>query len=334
MVVLARKPALAAVAALVLCATGCILSGQKGARFAFSHAEHVGEQGLACVNCHADAGRSDEPGMPDPDACGVCHDELDVEKPAEKRVASLFEEGRFRAHRTLALDDELKFSHARHTAAIADCSACHADVAEADGPDVAEFAMDRCTACHDEKQVASACTTCHTTVDAVVAPASHAVDWKRQHGRCARSGSSAMGDRCSLCHTEQYCVQCHREEPPANHTPYWLQRAHGLSAMIDRAGCMACHRSDSCASCHAEQMPQNHTATFGSPNNTHCVSCHFPLRNEGCVACHRDTRSHALAAPKPRDPVHLKGQNCRQCHGLSAPLPHTDNGDDCNACHR
>jgi hypothetical protein len=26
--------------------------------------------------------------------------------------------------------------------------------------------------------------------------------------------------------------------------------------------------------------------------------------------------------------------NCRQCHGMTAPLPHVDKGDDCNACHR
>lgn len=332
--VLARKPAILLGMALALCATGCILAGRDTKRFAFSHAEHVGEQKLSCVNCHADAGRSDQPGMPDPDACGVCHEELDANKPADGQVASLFEGTSFRAHHVLALDDELKFSHARHTQAVNDCGACHADVAGAAGPVEKGFAMDRCTTCHAERNVPPACVTCHTHVDALVAPASHEVDWKRRHGRCVRSGSDATSDRCSLCHQESSCVQCHREEPPENHTPYWLQRAHGLTARMDRASCMACHRSDSCASCHAEETPMNHTGSFGMPKDSHCTICHFPLRNEGCVACHRDTHSHALAPPKPRnDPFHTKGQNCRQCHGLSTPLVHVDNGDDCNACH-
>ena len=153
MVVLARKPAISLFAALALCATGCIIAGHEPARFVFSHAEHVGEQDLECINCHADAGRSDQPGMPDPDACGVCHDELDAQKPEHERVASLFEGTQFRAHRVLALDDELLFSHARHTQAVADCGACHADVAGASGPVANGFTMDRCTSCHDERKV-------------------------------------------------------------------------------------------------------------------------------------------------------------------------------------
>jgi hypothetical protein len=165
------------------------------------------------------------------------------------------------------------------------------------------------------------------------APPSHAVHWKREHGRCVRSGSDAMTDRCSLCHTESSCLDCHRSEPPANHTPFWLQRAHGLTASMDRANCAACHREDSCASCHAETKPRSHTAAFGAPRDTHCVSCHLPLASAGCSACHRDTQSHALAPPKPSDPVHVRGQNCRQCHVPPRMLVHADNGDDCNACH-
>ncbi len=333
MAFLTRRPALLASAALLLGATGCILAGKTSARFAFSHAEHVGEQQLACVSCHADAGRSDEPGMPDADSCGVCHEEIDASQPAAMRVASLFDGDRFRAGHALALDHELKFSHARHVGAIGDCGACHADVAASSGAKSEPFSMDRCTSCHAKRHLSPDCATCHTVLDVDVAPQSHRVDWKRAHGRCARSGSDATSDRCALCHQESACIQCHREEAPANHTAHWLQRGHGLAARMDRQNCAACHREDSCASCHAEETPRNHTSAFGSPRSTHCVSCHFPLQNEGCVACHRNTKSHGLAAPKPSDPVHFGGQNCRQCHGLSAPLPHVDNGSDCNACH-
>jgi hypothetical protein len=33
-------------------------------------------------------------------------------------------------------------------------------------------------------------------------------------------------------------------------------------------------------------------------------------------------------------PGHTPGMNCRQCHGLTAPLPHADNGSECARCHR
>lgn len=333
MAFLARKPAVAALTSLVLCAAGCVLAGRAKPRFAFSHAEHVGEQSLACVSCHADAGRSDEPGMPDADACSVCHDEIDATKPKALHVAQLFDGASYRAAHALALDAEVKFSHARHAAVISDCGACHADVATSAGETAGAFMMDRCTTCHDDRNVSPDCAVCHTRVGIDTAPLSHAVDWKRGHGRCVRSGSDATADRCALCHQESSCIQCHREEAPANHTAHWLQRGHGVTARMDRQNCAACHREESCASCHAEETPRNHTAAFGSPKNTHCVSCHFPLQATGCVTCHRDTRSHALAPPKPRDPIHVRGQNCRQCHVPPRTLEHVDNGSDCNACH-
>jgi hypothetical protein len=71
---------------------------------------------------------------------------------------------------------------------------------------------------------------------------------------------------------------------------------------------------------------------FGSPQNTHCLSCHLPLQGEGCFTCHKGTPSHQTAAPMPAN--HLPSMNCRQCHGLTAPLPHPDNGSLCTACHK
>lgn len=333
MAVLEPTPRRFLVLALLLGVVGCMLTTQKAPRFAFSHAEHVGEQELECVNCHADAGRLEAPGMPSPDTCAVCHDELDVEKSAERRVAGLFTGESFRAAHALDLDPELRFSHARHVAALKDCALCHDDVVRSRGERPAAFAMDRCTTCHAERNAPNDCATCHTRLDTTVAPPSHLRDWKRAHGRCVRSGSEATADRCELCHQESSCIECHQVEPPANHTAHWLARGHGLTARTERQDCAACHREDSCASCHAETPPRSHTAAFGAPQSRHCYSCHFPLAESGCGTCHRTSTSHALAAPKPADPVHVSGQDCRQCHGLSAPLPHADNGNDCNACH-
>jgi hypothetical protein len=62
------------------------------------------------------------------------------------------------------------------------------------------------------------------------------------------------------------------------------------------------------------------------------MGCHQPLGNESCAVCHKGTPSHALATPKP--PGHNPAMNCRMCHGNGQPLPHFDNGDDCNSCHQ
>jgi hypothetical protein len=56
-----------------------------------------------------------------------------------------------------------------------------------------------------------------------------------------------------------------------------------------------------------------------------------PLQGDSCFVCHKGTPSHLMAAPKP--PNHSPAMDCRSCHGLSEPLPHFDNGDDCNTCH-
>jgi hypothetical protein len=63
----------------------------------------------------------------------------------------------------------------------------------------------------------------------------------------------------------------------------------------------------------------------------HCLTCHEQLSESACSVCHKGTPDHRLAAPKPAN--HTAGLNCRQCHGHGQPLPHVDNGTDCNSCH-
>src|SRR6185503_1230191 len=98
------------------------------------------------------------------------------------------------------------------------------------------------------------------------------------HGQCVRRSSGATAERCDLCHKDSSCIQCHREEAPTNHNAFWHLRGHGIAAMMDRQNCAACHETDSCVRCHEEAIPRNHVASFGSPQDTHCLSCHFPLQ--------------------------------------------------------
>jgi hypothetical protein len=194
--------------------------------------------------------------------------------------------------------------------------------------------MEKCIACHEQRaHKQDDCAVCHQEIRAGKAPADHLQNWKRFHGQTVQAAGGAKAARCTLCHEqERDCIRCHQDEAPANHTNYWRDRGHGIDVGIARDRCSTCHQSDSCVRCHQDTSPRSHTASWGSPMDRHCVTCHAPLGSQGCVVCHKSTPSHALAAPMPAN--HAPGMNCRQCHGLTAPLPHPDKGDSCEACHR
>jgi hypothetical protein len=325
---------LTALALMLVTAGGCMwfdkLGGDHG--LAFDHELHVKQQGLSCINCHQDAKRADDPGMPGLDQCMTCHEEIDPAKAPEKHVDTLFHGEKFDAHHASQLTSEVVFSHKRHTTANLECGACHTGI-EKNQRITADMrvTMDNCTRCHSSVQVATDCSTCHREVAQNWAPDTHHHNWKKMHGGVVRAESDATVDRCTLCHTESTCAACHKSEPPESHNNFWRLRGHGVAAMIDRQNCAACHESDSCERCHRDAIPQNHVGMWATTKATHCLSCHAPLRDTGCAACHQDTPSHLQALPKPPD--HYIGQNCRQCHGIFAPLPHVDNGSDCNSCH-
>ncbi|MEO6711285.1 MAG: hypothetical protein ABI054_08675, partial [Planctomycetota bacterium] len=223
--------------------------------------------------------------------------------------------------------------HARHVVAGQTCESCHSSIAtnERIEPEM-RVSMDSCMQCHASMGKPNDCASCHREIRADAPPASHAQNWTRAHGASVRNPTGLIGDRCSLCHTESSCATCHKETPPQNHNNFWRIRGHGVAAQMDRAGCAVCHTPDTCSTCHADTLPQSHTGMWGSPKDSHCVTCHFPLTDNGCIACHKDTPSHALATPMP--PWHDLGMNCRQCHGVTQPLNHVDDGSTCVMCHR
>lgn len=328
-----RRASIACAVAMTVLAAGCVLIGELGRgvrRYAFAHADHVSDEGLACIDCHPGAVDGEHPGMPAPEVCADCHASIDASKAPEARVDAWYDAGAYRAAHAEAQSSEILFPHARHAAAMA-CGTCHAGIEK--DRDVARrepATMDDCTACHAKEDAPNACTTCHAELRRETAPASHAADWPRHHGLVVRSLSERTADRCELCHTEAGCLQCHKEEEPASHTLHFKERGHALMASLDRDNCAACHTTDTCDRCHREVLPRTHVGNWSSTFAGHCLGCHFPLREEGCVACHKATPGHR-STPKPPD--HTPVMICRQCHGLVAALPHADKGDDCNACH-
>lgn len=319
-----------AVLALLLlgAATSCVLiESWLGEAVGFSHALHV-EVGLDCADCHGEDGA---PLPPELDTCLMCHEDIDPDKPVELHAATVMAAIRPRP----AWSDDVLFGHQDHLDAGLDCASCHGGIAEATRlPDPALVqTMADCTACHEQQGLVTAnCQTCHSELSAEVPPANHRANWTRMHGPVFRNSSGATVDDCAMCHTDTSCSSCHLSEAPANHTNTFRQRTHGVSASIDREGCDTCHQQASCMSCHESTRPQSHRAGFGGKQSGHCLSCHFPVTNQSCGVCHQSTPSHLMAAPKPAD--HSPAMNCRQCHGVDQPLPHVDNGSNCNLCHK
>lgn len=326
---------LAIALAVTACSLGGIFGDEDEPALVFNHKVHF-DEGLACEDCHTGVLDSDEPGYPALGGCMLCHDSMqDEETPPEKRIETLFDaEENYLPARHSQLADETIFSHQRHVEAELDCSACHGDLetAETLDPDVLAVSMSECMDCHSEKSAPNECTTCHTEYDTEKAPYTHDHNWQRLHGRIVRAQPGDLVNDCSLCHTEQTCVSCHRDEQPESHNNFFRLRGHGIQASIDRQSCWACHRTDFCERCHSETRPLSHSGAWGSPQNNHCLGCHEPLNASSCYTCHKATPSHRMATPKP--PGHVASMNCRLCHGMGVALPHADNGSDCNSCHR
>lgn len=322
---------------VLLALAGCVFfdgAGSTRRSYAFSHKVHL-EQEIGCTDCHLAAETGDAPGMPGVGACRLCHAELDAEKPPERKVESLFDGKTFKTTKRGALGDELKFPHLAHVSAGLDCAACHdAITTNEDTLELPVPSMDACSKCHVERKVVNECSTCHSEIRAELAPPTHDGLWTKLHGGVCRAGSERTVDNCSMCHAPTDCTTCHLTNEPENHTNQWRRVGHGITASLDRESCSTCHRPDTCTSCHSQSQPRSHVGMFGSPLNNHCITCHEPLQSEGCAACHSGTPSHALAQPKPAG--HTPAMNCRQCHlpgGTLPPMPHVDDGSNCNRCH-
>ncbi len=338
MALLSRRLRMALGLGLAGSAVGCAVAVGLGllveGRPRFDHGLHVKDQGLDCDSCHRGAKEAEAAGMPALSQCMLCHGEMDEAKPPERRASAFFPGGESPVPRAKVLAAGMRFSHAVHAAKEVECARCHGDPTAADWvPRKAGRQKDDCMGCHVEKRASNECATCHDEWRRDTPPRTHAENWRRSHGGRARAESGASEDRCELCHQESACASCHRSEAPASHTTHFRHRGHGVMASMDRELCWTCHQPDSCNRCHSETAPRSHRGSWGAPRATHCFECHDEAQEgRGCFLCHDGTLSHD-AAPSPPS-WHVSGMNCRMCHGQGQPLPHVDNGANCEGCHK
>ncbi|MCG8416912.1 MAG: hypothetical protein MJE77_03075 [Proteobacteria bacterium] len=208
----------------------------------FTHASHEADaegKQISCEVCHSDipASRSAaDASVPAMQRCAVCHEDA-AKSPdrvrigrcevCHKTITSGVAPMNHLVRRGLPEDHTLEFRR-NHGEQAADPNA-------------------NCAFCHDGlgKSNRDSCFQCHN----VMKPRDHNLGWRDDsHGREA----AAERDRCTVCHTADYCTACH-SVPPRSHQPYVEFRlgGHAEVARFDLRSCFACHTFEStCSDCH------------------------------------------------------------------------------------
>lgn len=225
---------------------------------------------LDCDFCHEDIEESEsvsDRDIPGHDDCSLCHDVEDVgADECAKCHADIDPAGTsLEAAPMLLPDANLKFAHADHINAGAECADCHPKVPErklATRDDLPT--MDRCVDCHEKAKISVSCDTCHfEDVRGKLVQRFPSGDLKPQryhafaiHDESFLRDHSVPAKRerayCDTCHTQSDCLACHDgiARDVRYHPDAWIAQ-HSLRARKDDFRCQSCHQVQSfCLSCH------------------------------------------------------------------------------------
>jgi c(7)-type cytochrome triheme protein len=257
-----------------------------------------------CAACHLRA-----PGGVAMSACARCHTPAVGPLRAPHAEASGFPVGR-------------RFSHRKHAARGAGCTACHAGAAAATGEVVPTPRKPQCAGCHDGRRAFSmvepACRRCHAAPE-------------REEPAVARAERARFSHAA---HAGSDCRACHQLD--AGGAPGPIGRGHRPCA---DAGChaddFAARAPVTCTVCHARAEPWRDLHIDPQPADTRELAVDFPhaLHRAACAGCHPAQRSgrfgpvagHAACAGSgchapsggPRPPL----GDCARCHRHSAGDP-------------
>jgi len=206
----------------------------------------------------------------------------------------------------------LKIKHS--SCAVGSCLRCHSSAGHEAREAIRGPYMSDCIACHERREVALACDTCHAEgYDragrlATSFKATHGKDWRVSHG---------VGNltECRQCHDEDDCIRCHRMPIP-HKAGFGIE--HGELAVSNAAACTPCHRNDFCRGCHGIVMPHpsgfltQHPRKASGIDDPVCLRCHT---KQGCVDCHvahvhpGGTKPSQIASPASESPDALGGDH-------------------------
>lgn len=253
----------------------------------FSHATHVGLDGVECVTCHEgveEAALATREHLPAMETCLSCHDD----RRAPAACATCHPEG---------LDGTLRTSFASGQL-VPDDHGPHWSRQHDGG---AELDVEYCASCHAQED----CLSCH---EGSIPPASHAGDYLALHSQDAFANAPS----CTPCHrVDRFCQDCHRrsgvvpgtrpgafrgEFHPEGWSTGWVvdRSHHSFVARKNVGACGSCHDGSLCANCH-RWLPGAHSihgpGWRGSSRERRLRRENFDL----CLECHDVTN--------PGDPI-------------------------------
>lgn len=231
------------------------------------------------------SGTSDmgEYGYVDSSACTNCHAE-DIQETTEN------------------VRRGIRVSHTEPLDAGARCTDCHRPN-EAGVISGSYGGMAPCLRCHDDIEVSSECSMCHTKDIGYSSIAD-----KLPSPETAKAYVSQPTNTCYVCHNPQKCDSCHGLRLP--HSDEFVAGDHAYAGVrsiwAESSGsCVPCHNEEnnSCsgAGCHGEDFPyhyardknfpQTHSSgrwvrtgpPFSRPSNLGCATCH---PGGMCTSCH------------------------------------------------
>ncbi len=190
------------------------------------------------------------------------------------------------------------------------------------------------------------CNSCHKGEG--VAP-NHDADWLRGH----RVLASKAGNNCAQCHTQQFCLDCHkgggidanlsirnyqRDYVPKSHRTDFIN-IHPIKALDNPQSCNRCHEPSYCNQCHSRfpkgslriksHLRSGNTqsyiwnsehATEARRNLQSCQTCHPD--GDVCIKCHATSgKGGSGINPHPRkfkggNIIDRSDRSCRKCHNL------------------
>lgn len=171
----------------------------------FSHKFHLIESGAECTVCHHQAVKSNNSAddlMGDHESCSPCHEESITENCGYCHIDPENITGISNPER------ELIFSHEIHTNKEIECTQCHQGLEKVEYATVDNMPeMSGCNSCHNEKNIENECETCHLDFISLIPPDHLRGVFRKDHKRITRLGGDDV--KCSICHTESFCQDCH-----------------------------------------------------------------------------------------------------------------------------
>lgn len=130
----------------------------------FSHKTHL-SSGLVCQTCHVNPEPGKQMTFPATETCMACHSTLATDKSSIMRLLEFSKSGQTIPWvRVYAITPGVSWSHRTHLDAGNQCETCHGDVRqiEAMSETKAVRAMASCIGCHQAREAATDCVSCHS----------------------------------------------------------------------------------------------------------------------------------------------------------------------------